>query len=380
MYLLSPGFKSQLSRIIFLLSSVLVAGAGAVALRILHSHPDSRHLTLAAGGGLLLLGIFWIRSLERRLKDAGLPRWFFWPYLLFVLAACFGAHERHLAGGPQLPVLFVLLQMPAFLPQSASASQNISGYLRPVGRYLFILRVLLIAAFGAAFFHLALRAGQGAERWEMALGLVILGFAWIYNVEGRVLDARLPGWVPAAFCTLATGICLLPLLLHRGGIHAALVLFLVLHFLTVFIEGKSKDDELEQIETRPLRKAEPMGGFEFAIYLLLIAGLWAVLHLLRGDVTGFSYAWAWQVAFDAASFSLCLAWFFSVRGRLRDLGLARRYLDLCFSVLLVCAVPVAYRILTFPYAILLFIALQIPITFLRKENIPASFTSVAGEP
>jgi hypothetical protein len=299
--------------------------------------------------------------------------------LLFVLIACFGAHERHLADGPRLLVLFVLLQIPAFLLQSASSPQKSSEYLRPVGRYLFLLRVLLLVAFGAALFHVALRAGSGVERWEMALGLVLLGFAWIYNVEGRVLDAGLPGWASAAFCTFAPGICLLFLLLHMAGIHAVLALFLALHFLTVFFEGKPKADELAQSENKPLRKAEPIGGFEFAVYLLLIAGLWTVLHLLRGDVAGPSYAWAWQLAFDAGSLCLCVAWFFSVKGRLRDLGLERWYLDFCFSVLLVCVLPVAYRILTYQHSILLFIALQIPVIFLRKENIPASFSSFDGE-
>jgi len=58
-----------------------------------------------------------------------------------------------------------------------------------VGRFLFLLRVLLVAAFGAALLHLVERAGPGVARWEMALALVILGFVWIYNVEGRALDA-----------------------------------------------------------------------------------------------------------------------------------------------------------------------------------------------
>lgn len=327
----------------------------------------------------MLLGIFWIRSLERRLKDARLPRWFFWPYLLFVVAACFGAQERHLAEGPRLLVLFVLLQMPAFLLQDKLVSRSNGGYLRPVGRYLFLLRVLLLAAFGAAFIHLVLRPEPGLERLEMALCLVLLGFAWIYNVEGRVLDARLPSWAPAAFCTLAPGICLLLQLRHLAGIHAVLALFAALNVWLAFFEGKPKDGGVEQSQTRAPREAEPLRGLEFAVYLLLIAGLWAVLHLLRGDVAGPSYAWALQAAFDAASLGLCAAWFFSVKGRLKDLGLARWHLDFCFCVLLVCVAPVAYRILTFPHAILLFIALQIPIAFLRKEWIPANFYTVSGE-
>jgi hypothetical protein len=377
--LINSILRRQLGRITYLLTSLLIALAGGIALRVLHSHPDSEHLPLAVHGGLVVLGIFWIRSLEQRLKDAGLPRWSFWPYLLVVMAVCFGAQARHVADWPRLMALFVLLQAPAFLLQDKLASRGCGGYLRPVGRYLFFLRILLMVAFGAAFFHMALRAGPGVERWEMALGLVLLGFAWIYNVEGRVLDAGLPGWAPTAFCTFAPGICLIVLLSHLAGIHVALWLFVGLNSSMAGFDRGHNVEGLAQSKAWPLLDAGPLGGFEFAVYLFLIAGLWAVLHLLRGDVAGPSYACVWQIAFDTGSLCLCFGWVASVRRRTKSLGLARWYFDFCFGVLLVCILPVAYRILTFPCAIILFIALQIPVIFLRKDLIPAKFFSFFGE-
>jgi hypothetical protein len=122
-----------------------------------------------------------------------------------------------------------------------------------------------------------------------------------------------------------------------------------------------------------VRQIKPLAGFEFAVYILLIAGLWHVLHLLRGDVRGGAWAWVFSVALDAGSLLLCLAWIVSVRGRLKDLGLTRWYIDFCSTVLILCLLPFAFRGLSFPHALILFVALQIPAVFIRREFIPASF-------
>lgn len=248
----------QLGRITFLLSCLLVAGLSAAALRLLQPHAESRRAWMAVGYCLILLGVFWIRSLERRLADAGLPRWSFWPYFLIVFTGCLAAHGLKVATSPETLALFLLLQLPAVLFESKSAPAELSP-------------------------------------------------------EG----VKLP--------------------------------------------------------VKPARPVTPLGAFEFAVFVLLIAGLWQVLHLLRGDVVGMAHSRAWRYALDAGSWLLCVPWYFSVRGRLKALGWMCWTKVLCVVVLISCLLMFYFRVITFPQAIVLFVVLQIPAVFLRRELIPARF-------
>lgn len=254
-----------MGRIRFLLSLALIAVLGGGVLRLWRPHAGNPRATMLLEYCLVLLGVFWIRSLERRLRDAGLPRWCFWPYFLIVFTACFAAHALRFANSPRTLALFFLLQLPAILFQSAPAP---AGLLPP--------------------------GAQAAAS-------------------------------------------------HKN---------------------------------KPARPVAPLGAVEFAIYLLLIAGLWHVLHLLRGDVGGMDHSRALKLALDAASGLLLLPWFFSVRGRLKSLGRARWTMVFCAAVLVVCLLPLAFRLLSFPLAIALFVALQIPAIFLRREAISARFFPV----
>jgi hypothetical protein len=255
----------QMGRIKFLLSLALIAVLGGAALRLWRPHASSPRATMLLEYCLALLGVFWIRSLERRLRDAGLPRWCFWPYFLIAFTACFAVHALRYANLPRTIELFFLLQLPAILFQSAPA---------PAG--------LLSESANAA-------AAQ---------------------------------------------------------------------------------------KSKPSRPVTPLGAFEFAIYLLLIAGLWQVLHLLRSDMSIMPHARVWKLSLNAASVLLCLAWFFSVRGRLRSLGRTRWTFAFCAFVLAVCLLPLAFRLIGFPLAIVLFVALQIPVVFLRRGALSARFFPV----
>jgi len=252
----------QIGRITFLLTSLVVAAAGGGALYLLRSHAESRRVFLAVEYGFVLLGVFWLRSLERRLQDAGLPRWSFWPYFLIVFTGCLGAHVLDLTNSLQTLVLFLLLQLPAVLFPSE----------RPLPH-----------------------------------GVVVEGAS-----SRSISQANKPG-----------------------------------------------------------RPVTPLGAGEFAIYLVLIAGLWAVLHLLRGDVTGISGARAFKLALDAGSGIVCILWIFSVRGRLKALGRMRWTLYFCFVVLALCVLPFAFRGITFQHALVLFAVLQLPIAVLRRKFISA---------
>jgi len=255
----------QIGRIRFLLSLALIAVLGGAVLRLWRPHADSQRATMLLEYCLVLLGVFWIRSLERRLRDAGLSRWCFWPFFLIVFTACFAVHALRFAELPRSIALFFLLQLPAILFQREHA---------PAG-------------------PLSESANAAAPK-----------------------------------------------------------------------------------KSKPSRPVTPLGAVEFAIFLLLIAGLWLVLHLLRGDVGGLPHARALRLALDAGSALLCLAWFFSVRGRLKSLGRARWTLAFCAAVLAVCLLPLAFRLIGFPLAIILFVALQIPVVFLRREGLSARFFPV----
>jgi len=395
----------QIGRLTFLLFSASVAVLCGVALRLQQSHPDSRHVAIAIECGLVLLGVFWIRSLERRLVDAGFPRWCFWPYFLLVFAACFGVHVLKHLDVPQTLTFFVALQFPSVLFPSKPASARSpapgggqadapgcpgSDYNSPVGRFQFLLRVLLVAALFIALFHLAQNTGPVVALWEMRIGLVIPALIWIYSVEGRVMDAGLPRWVSIPYCLILPGACFLPVFFGKVSLHVALASFVVLQIPTIFFSSRAMLADQQPLsagrhqassspvvhENKPVGQASPLAGFEFAVYTLLIAGLWYVLHLLRGDVGGGDRTWAFQVALDAGSALLCVLWMISVKGRLSDVGRQRFAGDFCLIVFTACLLPVAFRIINFAQALVLFAALQIPAVFIRRESILARFLPV----
>jgi len=250
--------KKQFGRITFLLSCVLVTGVSGAAQRLLQAHAESRRAWMAVGYCLILLGVFWIRSLERRLADAGLPHWSFWPYFLVVFTGCLAAYGFMRATNQVTLGLFLLLQLPAVLFESKSAP----GELSP---------------------------------------------------EGVKLPAK------------------------------------------------------------PVRPVATLSALEFAIFLMLIAGLWHVLHLLRGDVGGMAHARAWRYALDAGSWLLCVPWFFSVRGRLKALGRMRWTMVFCATVFISGLLLFYFRVISFPWAIVLFVVLQLPAVLLRREWISARF-------
>jgi hypothetical protein len=260
--------KKQFGRITFLLSCVLVAGLSGAALRLLQAHAGSRRAWMAVGYCLILLGVFWIRSLERRLADAGLPRWSFWPYFLIVFTGCLAAHGLKVATSQETLELFLLLQLPAVLFGSKSAPAELS----PRSAFL-----------------------------------------------------------EKAFSRFASQ------------------------------------------NHKPARPVEPLGAVEFAVFVLLIAGLWQVLHLLRDDVGGMAHSRAWRYTLDAGSWLLCVPWFFSVRGRLKALGRMRWTMVFCAMVFFPCLLLFYFREISFQWAIVLFIVLQIPAVLLRRELIPARF-------
>jgi hypothetical protein len=260
-----------MGRITFLLSCLLVVFLSGVALRLTHSHPGSKRVLFAAGYGVALLGVFWTRSLESRLKDAGLPRWTFWPYFLIVFTGCLGALALKFTNSLETLGLFLVLQLPALV---------FSGNPAPA---------------------VSLPQGTNAQKTP-------------------------PAPTPK--------------------------------------------------KAKPARPITPLGAIEFAVYVVLIAGLAFVLHLLRGDLAGLAMPRAWRIALDVTSALLGVPWILCVRGRFRSLGLTYWYPAFCSFVLVACVLLFALGVINFQHALILFAVLQIPAVILRREFIPAGLVEV----
>jgi hypothetical protein len=217
------------------------------------------------GYGMVLLGVFWTRALDCRLRDAGLPRWSFWPYFLIVFTGCLGANALKFTNTAETLALFLVLQLPALLlpPKAAPAESSLK---------------------------------------------------------------------------------------------------------TVNAEETAK---LAALHKRNARPVTPLGAIEFAVYILLIAGLLFVLHLLRGDLAGLALPRALRYALDVLSTLLCVPWIFSVRGRLNSLGLMRWSPIYCVLVLIASVVPFALHLVSFQHSLVVFAVLQLPAVLLRREFIPA---------
>ena len=391
----------QVGRLTFLLSTAFVAVVCGGALFLLEAHPDSERLGAGVRLGLVLLGVFWVRSLESRLADAGLPRWCFWPYFLAVLAACGGAHVRGMLDGLETLAFFVAVQIPTVLFPSKPMSDGpmlkagapgeaYPEYNRPVGRFQFLLRVLLIAALFDALLQLARGAGPGLALWEMRIGIVLFALVWIYSVEGKVMDAGLPRWISIPYCLILSGAIVLPHLLKLINLDVALALFVVLQFPTVFFRSRTVsvgqtsmdagEGDASKLPSRQKNKpAASLDSIEFAVYTLLIAGLWYVLHLLRGDAGFGVLAWGLDSVLDGGAFFLGILWTICVRRRLRDAGLLSWALDFCLIVFSVSLLPFAFRVINFPQALLVFAALQIPAVLVRRGSISEKFFPAGAE-
>jgi hypothetical protein len=126
------------------------------------------------------------------------------------------------------------------------------------------------------------------------------------------------------------------------------------------------------VKRKPARNVTPLGAIEFAIYVVLIAGLLNVLHLLRGDMAGLPVPHALKYAFDAGSALLAVLWIVCVRGRFRRLGLTYCYPGFCSIVLVACVLLFAIGMINFQHVLILFAVLQLPAVLLRREFIPAS--------
>jgi hypothetical protein len=201
------------------------------------------------------------------------------------------------------------------------------------------------------------------------------------------MDAGLPRWLSIPYCLILPAVCVLPHFLKLINLQVALALFAVLQIPTIFFQSRApranpapRDAGVQEAsslaamdKSEPVRQATRLNGLEFAVYISLIAGLWFVLHLLRGDAGLGPMSWALDSALDAGALLLCVLWTISVKGRLRDAGLRPWAIDFCLIVLAASLLPLAFRVLSFSQALVLFAALQTPAVFIRRKSISQRF-------
>jgi hypothetical protein len=232
----------KMNRILFLGSLLLLVLTCAAAYKLLHAHPDSDRAHLAVQFGLILAGVVWLRSLESRLADAGLPRWSFWPYFLAVFISCFGAHALKFANSLETLALFLLFQLPAllFAGTAAPAAHPVKPA-RPVtpidalhfAWFLFLLVNLLQVA------HL-LRGDVGAMahgrflRFALDACALLLLLPWFFSLRARLSALDHARWA-LPWSAIILLICLPLNFFHLVAFTWALLLFAALQLPLVLI-------------------------------------------------------------------------------------------------------------------------------------------------
>jgi hypothetical protein len=122
-----------------------------------------------------------------------------------------------------------------------------------------------------------------------------------------------------------------------------------------------------------------LDGVEFAVYTVLIAGLWYVMHLLRGDAGLGPRSWVPDLGLDTGALLLCVLWTICVAWRLRNVGLPSLAVDFCLFILATSLLPLALGVISFPVSLLIFAVLQIPAVFMRRKTMPTRDLSVQAD-
>ena len=87
--------------------------------------------------------VLWIQSIEGRLVDAGLPRWYMWPYFFILAFGCISLAVLEGFDNPMAFALFILVQIPTvFIPSKLAdvkfspLSENQEGTIEESSRRL----------------------------------------------------------------------------------------------------------------------------------------------------------------------------------------------------------------------------------------------------
>jgi hypothetical protein len=115
---------------------------------------------------------------------------------------------------------------------------------RAVGRFVFLIWVLVASALFAALFQLRIRLSGSNAEIIVWLGFSFLGLLWGQAVEGRILDAGLPRSYRWPYILILPFGCVLLLALKVLDGPEALALFILAQVPTVFIKSRASSPTL----------------------------------------------------------------------------------------------------------------------------------------
>jgi hypothetical protein len=302
-------------------------------------------------------------------------------------------------------LLFVLLQIPLVFMRSKSVviearpdranKTDALGFqhselIAPVGRFTFLLRVLLVAVCGVAFYQLGM--GANSELAAQGLGLVclIFGLVWLFDIDGRLMDAGLPHTYSTYYGSIVALVSFLPFAFKLLTIPQALALFVFLQVPTVFIQSKPgnaailawKAGHEETMRKRRLRRSKRARRVShdqrvsFTVSVFLIAVFLGILNTLRAKTNSEIEA----LVLGLFSLFLGFVWFILLKMRLDESGLSHWHKNTFLFVLAACFLPYAYRLIDFRQALALFVVLQIPLLFIRNKQAPTEFATDSVNP
>jgi len=240
----------RIGRFEFLLYVVMVAAMCAAASPLMR-FDDRMHrespVYFVAFFSSLLLGLAWFDYLQGRILDAGLPRWYRWPYGLILPFACVFLCGHKGLDGPKALAFFVLIQIPTVLirsnpsviePSDESISQEgvkrRSRLTRPVGRFVFMLIVLLFAIMWAVLTQLT----DDPWRWLAQAGYLLIFSVWVVCLQSRFRDAGLPSQFSRPYAIVLLLTLGLPWEFKAIDNTMALMLFVLLQVPTVYFRSK----------------------------------------------------------------------------------------------------------------------------------------------
>lgn len=115
---------------------------------------------------------------------------------------------------------------------------------KPIGRFMFLLWVVVVAALWGSLSHFRPRSDGGFASFIAVAGVATLAMLWMQAVEGRLLDAGLPLWCRWPYVLILSFGCIL---LHSFKVldgPQALALFILVQVPTVFIKSRSTSPNL----------------------------------------------------------------------------------------------------------------------------------------
>lgn len=365
-----------------------------------------------------LVGIYLLESIDGRLLDAGLSRWYRHPvFAVWLLSTSLPfIWSRTWPIGAALFALLLLagglissesvLTKPALAEMSPEDQGRVSATrnkvpprkISPIG---FLRTLLTIGCLWLLLILLDSLSGQGTGVWIARAGYFVLGIVWLSKISDRLEDAGCsPRIGRGVFIVVGVfaieilrrfwgarqlnqsnglpsahdlGSVLPPWLRHING-YEMLGLLLLVQVPLAFLPSKfgspipqSRKRESKRITTWHGREVKRLlvGPFAFLRRLLVIALLWVPLIYMDGASNGKAGMWIARFGY----FILAYTWLMNADGRFEDAGWGFNWEGKQYALVVSVAsvAPLALRWVNGYGALAIFILIQIPTVFLKSK-------------